>query len=109
MKTLTHVHLRQLLRLGERFGDAALADAAERAHAAGLHTAQAVERILVAEHTELEDQDPVVPLGAEARVNALLGEVEGGTLDDYGYLDEAEGAGGEPEAERTEGGESHGS
>jgi len=102
VKTLVHVHLRQLLRLAERFGDAALADAAERAHLAGLHTAQAVERILVADYSELEDQEPVVPIGAEARVNALLGEVEGGTLDDYSYLDEAE-------AEPVEGGEPHGS
>ncbi|MGE0712322.1 MAG: IS21 family transposase [Planctomycetota bacterium] len=103
VKTLVHVHLRQLLRLAERFGDAALEQAAQRAHAAGLHTAQAVERILAAEHPELEDQEPVVPLGTEARVNVLLGEVEGGTLDDYAYLDDADGS----EGAAASGGESN--
>jgi len=97
VKGLVHVHLRQLLRLAEAYGDAALAEAAGRADAAGLHTAQAVERILTAHYEELEDLQPPLPLGAAARVATLLGDVESGSLDDYAHLDEAK-----PEAEEED-------
>lgn len=88
VKGLIHVHMRRLLRAAERYGDEAVAQAASTAHEAGLHTAQAVERILAASYEEVADLDPIVPLGAERRANALLGEVESGSLEDYAHLDD---------------------
>lgn len=89
-KSLVHVHLRRLVALGERFGDTALVEAALRAHAAGLHTSQAIERILEHDFPEREDVALDLPAGAEARVLALIEDVEAGTLDDYAALDELE-------------------
>jgi transposase len=87
VKSLVHVHLRRLLALAERYGEPALLAAAQKADQAGLHTANAVERILERDFQELDGADPVLPLAAEARVTTLLGEVESGTLDDYAALD----------------------
>lgn len=91
VKSLVHVHLRRLLLLAERYGEAALLSAAETAHQAGLHTANSVERILERDYQELEEADPVVPLEAETRVVTLLGDVESGSLDDYAHLDDVAG------------------
>lgn len=92
VKSLAHVHLRRLLALADRYGADALQQAAEQAHEANLHTAQAVERILERHFVELDELDPIVPLGAEARVNTALGEVESGSLGDYAHLDEVDGS-----------------
>ena len=88
VKSLVHVHLRRLLALAERYGEPALLAAASKAHEAGLHTSNAVERILERDFVELEEPDPLVPLEAEARAATLLGEVESGSLDDYAHLDD---------------------
>lgn len=90
VKSLVHVHLRRLLALAERYGEPALLAAASKAHEAGLHTSNAVERILERDFTEVEEPDPLVPLEAETRVATLLGEVESGSLDDYAHLDDVE-------------------
>ncbi len=86
MKNLVHVDLRKLARLAERYGDEALGDAALRAHDAGRHTAGAVERILERSYPRADDE-PVLPLGAEARAQALLDDVEEGSLDHFAHLD----------------------
>ncbi|MCO5172554.1 MAG: hypothetical protein M9894_40170, partial [Planctomycetes bacterium] len=91
VKSLVHVHLRRLVELAGRYGDAAVVAAALRAHEAGLHTAQSVARILERDFPELDDPEPSLAVDAEARVTSLLGEVESGTLDDYATLDELDG------------------
>jgi transposase len=86
MKSLTHVHLRALWRLADRYGDEPFAKAAARAQAYRRFDAQAVRRILEHEHP-LPDEEPEAPLTATARVLLTLGNVDGGSLDDYAHLD----------------------
>jgi transposase len=84
MKGLTPVHLRALLRLAESYGEDAFVKAATSAQEYRRFDSRAVERIL--EHDfQLLEQSPVAPLGGVGAV--LLGEVEQGSLDDYGRLD----------------------
>jgi transposase len=100
MKNLVHVDLRKLARLAERYGDEALGEAALRAHDAGRHTAGAVERILERSYPRTDDE-PLLPLGAEARAQALLDDVEEGSLDHFAHLDTVD-------PEEAEGGELNG-
>ena len=92
------MHLNRLLRLGARYEDDAVRAAALVAHEAGLHTAQAVERILVREHG-LPDEEPIpLPSSPAGRAMALDDDLdEEATLDSYAYLDgehrETEGGG----------------
>lgn len=86
MKSLAHVHLRALWRLADRYGEAPFAEAAARAQAYRRFDAQAVRRILEHEHP-LPDEEPEAPLSAAARVLMTLGNVDGGSLDDYAHLD----------------------
>ena len=86
MKSLAHIHLRALWRLADRYGDPAFAQAALRAQTYRRFDAQAVRRILEHEHP-LPEQEPEAPLTAAARVLMALGEVDGGSLDDYAHLD----------------------
>lgn len=86
MKSLAHVHLRALWRLADRYGDAPFAEAAARAQTYHRFDAQAVRRILEHDHP-LPEQEPEAPLSAAARVLMTLGNVDGGSLDDYAHLD----------------------
>ncbi len=86
MKSLAHVHLRALWRLADRYGDEAFADAARRAQSYRRFDAQAIRRILEHEHP-LPPEEPEAPLTAAARVLMKLGNVDGGSLDDYAHLD----------------------
>ena len=90
MKTLAPVHLRLLLRLAARYGDQAFLAAVARAHEYRRFNAHAVRRILEREHPLAEDEEPVSPLGPDARARALLSDVEPGSLDGYGHLDRDE-------------------
>ncbi|MAZ92309.1 MAG: hypothetical protein CMF76_10160 [Maricaulis sp.] len=89
-KSLLHVHLNRLLRLAARYEDDAVRAAALVAHEAGLHTAQAVERILVREHG-LPDEEPIpLPSSPAGRAMVLDDDLdEEATLDSYAYLDGA--------------------
>ncbi len=89
MKSLAHVHLRALWRLADRYGDEAFAEAAARASQYRRFDAQAVRRILERDHP-LPDEQPEAPLTAAARVLVELGDVDGGSLDDYAHLDDPE-------------------
>lgn len=89
MKSLAHVHLRALWRLADRYGDDAFAEAAARAQRYRRYDAQAVRRILEREHP-LPDEETQAPLTAAARVLVQLGDVDGGSLDDYAHLDDSD-------------------
>ena len=89
MKSLAHVHLRALWRLADRYGDEPFAEAATRAQHYRRFDAHAVRRILDREHP-LPDEQPEAPLTAAARVLVELGDVDGGSLDDYAHLDDAD-------------------
>ena len=86
MKSLAHIHLRILWRLADSYGEAFL-PAALRAQQYRRHDAHAVRRILEREHPLRQSAPPILPLGDAARVHALLGEVDPGSLDSYGHLD----------------------
>lgn len=85
MKTLAPVHLRKLLRLAERYGQDAFLAAAKRAQDFRRFDAIAVARILEREHPEPPDE-PIIPLTGIGAV--ALGEVDPGSLDGFGHLDE---------------------
>lgn len=86
MKTLFHVHLRELWRMSEAWGEQLFLQAALRAQAFRRFDAMAIKRILERNHP-LPDPDPISPLGTEARLLCELGDVDGGSFDDYAYLD----------------------
>ncbi len=86
MKTLFPVHLRALLRTADRWGDAAFVKAAEKAQRFRRFDAQAVRRILE-RLNPLPDEEPEYTSMAESRAIAELGDVDGGSLDDYSDLD----------------------
>ena len=90
MKGLVHIDLRKLIHLAERYGDEALGVAALNAHAAGRQTAGAVQRILELTYPLAAEHDPMLPLGAEARAQTLLDDVEEGSLDHFAHLDSLE-------------------
>jgi transposase len=87
VKTLAPIHLKALWRLADRFGDEAFRDAALRAVAFRRFSASAIARILERDHPLPQGQEPIPPVGAEARVLTLLGEVDPGSLDDFADLD----------------------
>lgn len=99
MKALAPIHIRALLRLADRFGEEALVRAVERAQSFRRFDASAVERIL--DRTENEKDEDIAPLlGAGA---TAIGEVDSGSLDSYGPLDQRPASDPEPE-----GGDGHG-
>lgn len=100
MKGLAYVHLSALWRLADRYEEAHFLEAATRAQAYHRFDANAVRRILEREHPMPEEPEPTTPLTAAARVLAELGDVDGGSLDDYGHLDTG--------AEYGDGGDDHG-
>ena len=82
LKRLSHIHLRMLWRLAERYGDAAFVAAATRALEHRAFNAQAVRRVL--ERAGAEPMpEAIVPLTSSGKTAALLGEVEDGSVDDY--------------------------
>jgi transposase len=89
MKSLAHVHLRALWRLADRYGDEAFHAAASRAQHFHRHDANAIKRILETDHP-LPDEEPEAPLTAAARVLVELGDVDGGSIDDYAHFDDDE-------------------
>lgn len=115
MKTLAHIHLRRLIRIAEKYGEDAFIAAATRAQVFRRFDAIAVERILARDNPEPAG-DPPGPLGGNGA--AALGEVDPGSLDLFGHLDEDpastpdddddQSARGDADQEPDEGG-SHGS
>ncbi len=85
MKTLAPIHLRKLLELAQAYGQDAFVAAATRSQAFRRFDAFAVERILKKEHPEAALPSPE-PLGGNAAT--ALGEVDEGSLDGYGDLDD---------------------
>lgn len=85
MKTLAPIHLRRLLQLAERYGEDAFLAAATRAQTFRRFDARAVQRILEKAHPEVAQESPG-PLGGNAAT--VLGEVDEGSLDGYGHLDD---------------------
>jgi len=86
MKSLAHVHLRALWRLADRYGELAFHNAAKRAQDFHRFDAHAVRRILERDYP-LPENEPETPLTAAARALVELGDVDGGSLDDYAHLD----------------------
>lgn len=91
MKSLASIHLRALARMADTYGEDAFRKAALRAQSFHRHDAYAVRRILEQSHP-LPIPEPKPGLTAEARVLGELGEVDGGTLDDYARLDTSQPA-----------------
>jgi transposase len=87
MKSLAHVHLRALWRLAETHGEEAFLRAALRAQQYRRHDAGAVRRLLERDHPLPQAGPPILPVGEAARVCALLGEVDPGSLQGYAHLD----------------------
>lgn len=87
MKSLAHVHLRALWRLADRYGDETFGQVATRVQTYRRFDAQAIRRILEREYPLADPQDTPSPLTSAARVLLELGEVDGGSLDDYEHLD----------------------
>jgi transposase len=90
MKSLAHVHLRALWRLAEAYGEEAFLKAAERAQQYRRHDSHAVRRLLERHHPLRASTPSVLPVGDAARVHALLGEVDPGSLQSYAHLDTVE-------------------
>lgn len=90
MKGLAPVHLRELVRLAERFGEPAFLEAAERAQSFRRFDAGAVRTILEAAHPIAEGELALEPLG-RGTGPVILGEVEEASLDDYRRLDQEPG------------------
>lgn len=85
MKSLAHIHLKALWRLAETHGDAHFLAAATRAQDYRRYSAQAVGRIL--DRIDPLPAEPPLPVDAATRARATLGEVDAGSLDQYGHLD----------------------
>jgi transposase len=85
MKSLAHIHLKALWRLAETHGDAHFLAAATRAQDYRRYSAQAVGRIL--DRIDPLPAEPPLPVDAATRARATLGEVDPGSLDQYGHLD----------------------
>jgi hypothetical protein len=91
MKSLASIHLRALARMADTYGEDAFRKAALRAQSFHRHDAYAVRRILEQSHP-LPIPEPKPGLTTEARVLGELGDVDGGTLDDYARLDTSQPA-----------------
>lgn len=89
MKSLAPIHIRNLLRLCDRFGEEAFLVAARRAQEYHRYDAQAIGRILDLAHpgmaAEIEAACPVTPLSGHGP--AAVGEVDSGSLDSFADFD----------------------
>jgi transposase len=90
MKSLSHIHLRALWRLADRWGDEAFVTAASQAQRYRRFNAEAVRRILERQFPLPDEAEPLNPLTAAARVLVEIGDVDSGSLDDYAELDGAD-------------------
>jgi hypothetical protein len=88
MKGLAYIHLRALWRLAEGHGDNHFLTAASRAQDYRRYSAEAVRRI-VDRIDPLPALEPPLAKDAATRARILLGEVDPGSLDQYGHLDTA--------------------
>ncbi len=104
MKSLAPVHIRALLRLQESYGQEPFLRAVTRAQQYRRFDARAVGRILEHDCPMVDDGSPA-PLGGVG--STLIGDVESGSLDDYGSLDRQAGPTGNNDSDPQE--ESHGS
>lgn len=84
MKSLAPIHIRNLLRLVESYGEPAFIEAATKAQQYHRFDALAVGRILERDHGPAEPE-PVAPLGGIGP--DIVGDVEAASLDAYGELD----------------------
>jgi transposase len=84
MKGLAPIHIRALLRAVESYGEQPFVTAVTKAQDYRRFDAHAVQRILERDYPLL-DHAPIAPLGGLGPI--LLGDVEPGSLDDYGRLD----------------------
>lgn len=91
MKRLAHIHLRELWRLAEHYGEPAFLAAATRAQEHRACSAHVVRRILE-QSGAMPADEPIPPLTASARAVALLGDIDSGSLDDYAQLEDADDA-----------------
>jgi transposase len=87
MKALSSIHLRALLRLASRYGEAPFLKAATLAQDNRRFNAEAVRRILERNHPIAPNESIIVPLGVSARTLTLLTEVDPASLDLYSTLD----------------------
>jgi transposase len=94
-KALASIHYRALVRLVDRYGEAAFLEAAERAQQYRRFDAHAVGRILEQDYP-LPEHDRPAPLTGLGPL--VLGEVEPPSLDGYAALDASQPASTEPEA-----------
>jgi hypothetical protein len=85
MKTLAPIHLRKLLRLAAQYGPDAFLVAAQRAQAFKRFDSLAVARILALAHAE-PVEEPIAPLTGGGA--AVLGDVDSGSLEGFGHLDQ---------------------
>jgi len=83
-KSLANTQVNALLRLLERYGETHFLAAAHRAQEYRRFDAAAIRRILEQDHPLL-DEEPLPP--STGLGQRLLGEVEPGSLDSFGYLD----------------------
>jgi hypothetical protein len=91
MKGLCGIHVRELIRLAERFGDAAFLAAARTAQEYRSYNAHAVRRILESELPIASGELAVEPIG-RGTGPVVLGEVDPCPLDIYGELDTRPGS-----------------
>lgn len=89
MKAIAHVHIHALLRLASRYGEEALLEAATHVQEHNRFDAYAVKRILERDHPLPEGDLPIFPQNG-ARAAVLLGEVDGGSIDNYSHFDTLE-------------------
>jgi hypothetical protein len=97
MTTLTPIHLRQIEKLTNLYGEAHVREAIERASAYGNYSAVAIGRILQKRFPHIVDEPPVTPMAVNPAALEALDDVDSGSPTDY-TLDTMEPTG-KPEEE----------
>jgi hypothetical protein len=83
MKSLVPIHLRQIERLVDLYGEARVRRAIERARAYGNFSALALQRILERAHPDVISEPPVLPLSAGPVALDALDDIEESSPRDY--------------------------
>jgi hypothetical protein len=83
MKSLVPIHLRQIERLVDLYGEGRVRAAIERARAYGNFSALALQRILETAHPDVVPEPPVLPLSAGPVALAALDDIEESSPRDY--------------------------